>query len=173
MITLSALSVLSMLLIPPSDSIGRPALAPADTDADYRAVLEVGGAGEVARRGGGASRGVTIAMETTPVEHWLELESGVTQMWNGPSRELSVDLLFKKPWQWTRSVEFMAGFGPQVAWASGGADHATSVSTEVIADFMFWGRSNVGWYLEPGFTTSGFHGEQSFGVSAGLIIGLR
>lgn len=173
MITFSALSVLSMLLIPPADSMARVPLAPADTESDYRAVLEVGGAGEVARSGGGASRGATIAVETTPIEHWLELESGVTQMWNGASRELSVDLLFKKPWEWTRSVEFMAGLGPQVAWASGGTEHGTSVSTEVIADFMFWGRSNVGWYLEPGFTTTGFHGEQSFGVSAGLIIGIR
>lgn len=169
----SALAVLSMLLMSPADSTGRVPLVPADTGADYRAVLEIGGAGEVAQRGGGASRGATIAVETTPIEHWLELESGITQVWNGASRELSVDLLFKKPWQWTRSVEFMAGLGPQVAWASGGADHATSVSTEVIADFMFWGSRNVGWYLEPGFTTSGFHGDQSFGLSAGLIIGLR
>lgn len=172
MITIPALSVLSMLLIPPADSARRVPLAPVDTEADYRAVIEIGGAGEVVR-GARASRGVTIAMETTPIEHWLELESGVTQMWNGSARELSVDLLFKKPWQWSRSVEFMAGLGPEVAWSSGGTDHGTSVSTEVIADFMFWGSRNVGWYLEPGFATSGFRGDRSFGIAAGLIIGLR
>jgi hypothetical protein len=173
MIAISALSLLSILLIPPADSTRpRPVFA-ADTESDYRAVLEVGGAGELAQRGGATRGGATVAVEMTPIEHWLELESGVTELWKGPSRELSIDLLFKKPWQWSRSVEFMAGLGPQVSWASGGGEHGTSVSTEVIADFMFWGSKNLGLYLEPGFATTGFHGEQSFAIAAGLIVGLR
>jgi hypothetical protein len=51
-----------------------------------------------------------------------------------------------------------------------------SFSGELAGDFMFWptGRHRFGWYLEPAYDYSfaGGH-QQSIGMSAGLLIGIR
>jgi hypothetical protein len=49
-------------------------------------------------------------------------------------------------------------------------------SGEIAGDFMFWptGKHRFGWYLEPAYDYSfaGGH-QQSIGMSAGLLIGIR
>jgi hypothetical protein len=134
-------------------------------DDDHRAVLELGVAAE---RGVGASSttvGGTVAVEFTPIENWLEIETGVTAI----QRELSLDFLLKKPWRLSASSEFMAGIGPEVSHHSSGG---TSLATEIVADWMFWPRKNVGWYLEPSYSVTAMSGgERSVGISAGLLIG--
>jgi hypothetical protein len=134
-------------------------------DDDHRATLEIGAAAE---RGVGASSssvGGTLAVEFTPIEHWLEMETGITAL----QHELSVDLLFKKPWRISATSEFMVGVGPELSHRSGGG---TSLATEIVADWMFWPRKNVGWYLEPSYSLTAMSGgERNVGVAAGLLIG--
>jgi hypothetical protein len=146
--------------------------APPTQGDDHRAVIEVGLAGERGVTGSSSSAGGTVAIEFTPIENWLELESGITALRGAGHNEFAVDLLFKKPWRLSATSEFMAGVGPEISYHSGpGA--GTSVATEVVADWMFWPTKNVGWYLEPGYSfTAVSRGERNVAIAAGLIIGL-
>jgi hypothetical protein len=139
------------------------------------AVVEVGAAASQSLNGGGFSGGPTVAVEVTPIEHWLELETGVTSLLTAHSTEWDADFLFKKPWTLSRKVEFMAGAGPE--WIHTNEHHvsANAVGAEVIGDFMFWpsARHKFGWYLEPGYDYSFGPGhEQSLGISGGLLIAI-
>jgi hypothetical protein len=53
---------------------------------------------------------------------------------------------------------------------------SNSISGEVAGDFMFWpnGKHRFGWYLEPAYDYNFMAGhQQSIGMSAGLLIGIR
>jgi hypothetical protein len=115
-----------------------------------------------------------VAAEVTPIERWLELEAGVTAFGTNGRREVSADFLFKKPFPLLPAVEFMAGAGPELSWKLSGAGHARSLAAELALDFMFWPRKNIGWYVEPSYSFSGFgaRSDRSLGVTAGLLIGL-
>src|ERR1700719_3799236 len=67
--------------------------------AEHAAVLELGGAGEWGLTDSASHYGPTLAVEVTPIEHWLELEFGVTAFRNHGAKEWETDLLFKKPYQ--------------------------------------------------------------------------
>ena len=143
-------------------------------EADHRAVLEIGGAAAWSVTERSASGGGTLAMEITPIEHWLELEGGITILGAGRQRELSIDLLLKKPWQLTPTVEFMAGIGPEFSRKLGRDENGTRLGAEIVLDFMFWMGPTVGWYVEPsvGFAP-GRNSERTAGMTAGLLIGFR
>jgi hypothetical protein len=136
------------------------------------AIIELGPAAERSLKDAGLSVGPSIAVEVTPIEHWLELEAGVSTLLNRHSTEWDSDLLFKKPWSLSNKLEFMVGLGPQWTHTS-----KTNVfAGEVALDFMFWpsARRRFGWFLEPGYTYSFAAGhEQTFGVSGGLLIAIR
>jgi cephalosporin-C deacetylase-like acetyl esterase len=51
------------------------------------AVIELGGAVGHSLTAGESSFGGDIAVEVTPIEHWLELEAGVTPLFGHHSRE--------------------------------------------------------------------------------------
>jgi hypothetical protein len=137
----------------------------APTPDDHRATLEIGAATERGIGTSSSSVGGTVAVEFTPIEHWLEMETGITAL----QHELSVDLLFKKPWRLSATSEFMAGIGPELSHRSGGG---TSLATEIVADWMFWPTKNVGWYLEPSYSVTAISGgERNLGMAAGLLIG--
>jgi len=144
------------------------------TERDHVAVIEVGGAGDWGLNGGAAAIGATVAAEVTPVEHWLELEAGVTAVPTRGRQQVSADFLFKKPFPLLPTVEFMAGLGPELTWKLGGAGNARSVATEVALDLMIWPRKNIGCYVEPSYSLAGFsaRSDRSVGVTAGLLIGL-
>jgi hypothetical protein len=108
--------------------------APAQGD-DHRAVIEIGLAGERGVTGTSTSAGGTVAVEFTPIENWLELESGITALRGAGHNEFAVDLLFKKPWRLSATSEFMAGVGPELSYHSG-TGAGTSVATEVVADWI-------------------------------------
>ena len=137
------------------------------------AVLELGGAGEWGLTHSGSQYGPTLAVEVTPIEHWLELEFGVTAFRSHGATEWETDLLFEKPYQLSRTVEFMAGFGPVWSHTNNSGERANSVGAEFVLDFMFWPKERWGWYLEPSYGY-GFDREhaRSLGLSAGLLIGL-
>lgn len=140
------------------------------------AVVELGGAVSQSVTGGGSSGGPTVAVEFTPIENKLEIETGVTALFNARSTEWDVDFLFKKPWTLSRKVEFMAGIGPE--WIHTNVNHisANAVGAEAIGDFMFWpsAKRKFGWYLEPAYDYSFGRGhDQSIGISGGLLIAIR
>ena len=78
-----------------------------DADKDHSFVLEIGSAGEWNLNESSSQFGGTVAVETTPVENWLELESGVTALKASDHTEVGLDLLFKKPYRLSGTAEFM------------------------------------------------------------------
>jgi len=139
------------------------------------AIVELGGAADWSITEGGSSFGPTVAVEGTPIENWLELEAGVTPLFRRHSKELGIDLLFKKPWTLSKKAEFMAGIGPEWVHATKYSVTTNSFSGEAVLDFMFWpsARRRFGWYLEPSYEYNFGRGhEQSLGVSGGLLISI-
>ena len=141
--------------------------------AEHAAVLELGGAGEWGLTDPSSHYGPTLAFEVTPIERWLELEFGLTASRSHGAREWETDLLFKKPFQLSRTVEFMAGLGPVWTHSSNHSEPVNSIGAEFVLDFMFWPKEHWGWYIEPSYGY-GFDHEhsRSLGLSAGLLIGL-
>jgi hypothetical protein len=140
-------------------------------EGDHALVLEFGAAGDWSRAEG-FHPGATFAFEFTPIENWLELEIGFTAIRGDASTEMPIDVLFKKPWQFSRQFEFMIGVGPEIIHATG-PDHTTFWGLSSVLDFMFWPRKNVGWYAEPGYelTFRGGTTHHGLGIEAGLLIG--
>jgi hypothetical protein len=144
---------------------------PANTE-DHAVVFELGWAGDWSRDEGLHAKGGTFAFEVTPIEHWLELEIGVTVIHGNGSTEVPVDVLFKKPWPISPRFEFMVGIGPEWIHATG-RESGTFWGLSSVLDFMFWPRKNVGWYLEPGYelTLQGGLKHHGVGIAAGLLLG--
>jgi hypothetical protein len=172
-----ALAVAVVLLLGAAGARGQaapppPAARGSASDDDHRAVIEIGAAGERGVSGSSASGGGTLAVEFTPIENWLEMETGLTGLRSSGRNEFAADLLFKKPWRLSATSEFMAGVGPELSHRFG-AGASTSLATEIVADWMFWPSKNIGWYLEPSYSVTAWSGgERSVGIAAGLLIGL-
>jgi hypothetical protein len=145
-------------------------------DKDPAAILEIGASTSWNVTGGAATFAPNFAVETTPIENWLELEAGVSPFFTHNSTEWDVDLLFKKPWTISRKAEFMLGIGPEWVHLRQNGETTNSIAGEVAGDFMFWpnGKHRFGWYLEPAYDYNFMAGhQQSIGMSAGLLIGIR
>jgi hypothetical protein len=140
-------------------------------EGDHALVLEFGAASDWSRAEG-FHPGATFAFEFTPIENWLELEIGFTAIRSDASTEMPIDVLFKKPWRFSRQFEFMIGVGPEIIHATG-PDRTTFWGLSSVLDFMFWPRKNVGWYAEPGYelTFRGGTTHHGLGIEAGLLIG--
>jgi len=135
------------------------------------AIVEVGSAGEWSLQGT-SSFGPSAAIEFTPIEHWLEIEAGVSTLFGNGQTEWDTDLLFKKPFTLSDKVEFMVGVGPELMFAR----DATKIAGEAALDFMFWPTPDrkFGWFLEPSYSYSFSPGhEQSLGATVGLLIPIR
>jgi hypothetical protein len=145
-------------------------------DKEPIAIVEIGAATSWDVNGGAATFAPSIAAETTPIPNWLELEAGVSPFYTRNSTEWDTDLLFKKPWDISRKSEFMLGVGPEWVRLRMNGKTSNSIAGELAGDFMFWpnGKHHFGWFLEPAYDYSfaGGH-EQSIGMSAGLLIGIR
>jgi hypothetical protein len=139
--------------------------------ADHAFILEIGTAGEWPLAGERPNFGGTIAGEVEPIENWLELEFGFTTLATAGHTELSADLLFKKPFRFSPTVEFMVGAGPSLSRPLKGAEQGNSWSTEFALDWMFWPTKNFGWYIEPTWSVNPRNGQQSAAVSIGILIG--
>jgi hypothetical protein len=142
----------------------------ADPDEGERVgVLELGVAGAKSLRAGSPNWGGTVAAEFEPIEGWLEMELGVTALATARHSDLSVDLLFKKPFQLSPTAEFMVGGGPSVDRSLGGG-RTIAWGAEFVVDFMFWPQRKLGWYVEPSWTIVPKTGDRSLGISAGALI---
>lgn len=145
-------------------------------DKDPLAILEIGAATSWNVMGGAATFAPNFAVETTPIENWLEIEAGVSPFFTSNSTEWDLDLLFKKPWTLSRKAEFMLGVGPEWVHLRQNATTSNSISAELAGDFMFWParKHRFGWFLEPAYDYNFARGhQQSVGMSAGLLIGVR
>ncbi len=137
------------------------------------ALIEIGGATEWDLRDGGQSFGPAVAIEVTPLKDWLEIEGGVSSLFGGGRTDWNTDLVFKKPFTLSKTVEVEFGVGREWLHATGGGKTADSLGGEAVVEFQFWPwpNRNYGWYLEPsyGYDFGSGHG-QSVGVTVGLLI---
>ncbi len=145
-------------------------------DKDPAAIVELGAATSWTLTGGAATFAPNFAVETTPIENWLELEAGVSPFFTRNATEWDTDLLFKKPWTLSPHAEFMLGVGPQWVHLRQNSRTSNSLSAELAGDFMFWParKHRFGWFLEPAYDYSFAGGHpQSIGISAGLLIAIH
>lgn len=153
------------------------ASAQSQKDAEEVAVVEAGVAPSRNLTDRTSSFGPTVAVEVTPIEKWLEIEAGVTPSFGHHTTEWATDLLFKKPWTLSQTVEFMAGVGPEWIHTRESGATTNSVAGEAVLDLMFWPRlwkHKFGWYLEPDYEYNFGRGhERSIGMSFGLLIPIR
>lgn len=178
--TLSGACLFLFLFLPAQGQTSSKASAthPQQTgeDKDPAAIIELGAATSWNLSGGAATFAPNLAAEVTPIENWLELEAGVSPFYTRSSTEWDIDLLFKKPWTISQKAEFMLGVGPQWVHLKQNGKVTNFIAGELAGDFMFWptGKHRFGWFLEPAYDYS-FAGrrQQSIGMSAGLLIGLR
>ena len=80
----------------PSDSFS-PHSGGTPENKDPLVILEIGAASSWNVMGGSTTFAPNFAVETTPIDNWLELEAGVSPFFTGSSTEWDADLLFKKP----------------------------------------------------------------------------
>ncbi len=145
-------------------------------DKDPAAIIELGAATSWNVTGGAAIFAPNLAVETTPIENWLEIEVGVSPFYTRKATEWDTDLLFKKPWTISKKAEFMLGVGPEWVHFKQNGRATNSIAGEVAGDFMFWptGKHRFGWFLEPAYDYSFARGhQQSIGISGGLLIAIR
>ncbi|MGD0332592.1 MAG: hypothetical protein ABSA90_04980 [Xanthobacteraceae bacterium] len=138
------------------------------------ALIEMGGATEWDLRGG-QSFGPAVAIEVTPLKDWLEIEGGVSPLFGGGHTDWNTDLVFKKPFTLSKTVEVEFGVGPEWLHTTGGGKTADSLGGEAVVEFQFWPwpNRNYGWYLEPSYGYDFGSGHaQSFGLTVGLLIAI-
>jgi hypothetical protein len=128
-------------------------------DNNHVAVFEFGAAGDWGLGDGKNSFGPSVAVEVTPVEHWLEIE-------NRGSTEWDIDVVLKKPFQLSEGVEFMFGVGPE--WNI----PTHSFGAVAVADFMFWITPQYGWFLEPSYSYA-FNREHDKSLAVNLASPLK
>lgn len=148
-------------------------LAVAQEEDEPIAIFEIGGVPNWSLTGSGYTFSPTLAVETTVIKDWLELELGATPTFSHHSTAWDTDLLFKKPWTLSKKVEVMVGVGP--TWVRARSERTTtnSIGVEAAVDFMFWPHANrrFGWYMEPAYEYDFNRSrDQSLGFSAGLLI---
>lgn len=150
------------------------ALAQERSAEDQSPVFEIGPAAERDLKKKSTAYGVTVAVEKTVVDEWLELEVGVTHLNTAGRGQLGVDFLFKKPFDLSPRAELMVGLGPQLSRQLDGDERGTSLGLEFVLDLMFWptGSKDFGWFVEPSYAVGlgSSKGDRSLGGSAGLLI---
>ena len=158
-----------ILLLSPSSAVAQES-----ADINHSLVLEIGLAGKRDLNEPSSRFGSTIAVDAMLIEHWLQLEGGVNVLQASGHTELGFDLLFKKPYLLSRTMQFMIGVGPQLVDIFGGNGPGMSYGVEVVFDFMYWPTTNVGWYAGPRYgSTFGARSAQSWGATTGILIGVQ
>jgi hypothetical protein len=142
-----------------------------ESSPEHSFVLEIGTAGEWPLNDEHPNFGGAIAAEVEPIENWLELEFSLSTLATAGHTELSGDLLFKKPFRLSPTVEFMVGAGPSFSRTLDGPDRGDAWSPEFALDWMFWPTKNIGWFIEPTWSVNPRNGQQSTAVSIGVLIG--
>lgn len=139
----------------------------AEVEKEPVAVLAIGAQGEWALPGA-TSVGPTVSVEFNVIKDWLEVEIGVARMFSRDSRSWESDLIFKKPFTLSRTVEFMIGAGPALSYSR---DEGSKWGATAALDFMIWPwpERKFGWFVEPTYTIIR-GGEKSLAISGGILI---
>ena len=82
-----------------------------------------------------AAFALSVGVEFTPIKDWLEIEVGTGPLFAGAPAQWGTDLLFKKPFDLSKTTELMVGLGPEWTSTFGGG---SKFGVEFAADFMFW-----------------------------------
>ena len=139
---------------------------------EHAIVLEIGPSVEHSFSDKETLGGGSFAIEFTPIEDVLAIEAGTTYLAGYGKKEMESELLFKKPFRLTHSVELSVGVGPTVSnriVGDGGTDYGMAVSAEI----MVWPTKHFGWFIGPeyGHGLGNTNSEQSIGGTAGILIG--
>jgi hypothetical protein len=133
------------------------------------AVLELGGAAAW-NVPGGFSFGPAAAVEFEPIKNSLVIEAGLAPLFDRSGHaDWDFDLLFRRPFDLSKKVEFEPGIGP--TWNGSG-----QVGAQVSFEFMIWTSEarEFGWFIDPSYSVSLAAGhQQSLGVSLGLLFPIR
>jgi hypothetical protein len=116
--------------------------------------------------------GPAVAVEFTPIKHWLEIEIGTGPLFGSGMTDWSTDF-FSKAVRSFRHGRAYSRRRPAFDSTFGGG---TEIRAEFALDFMFWPWPHrmYGWFLELSYTYGFINGrEQSFGVSVGVLIAIR
>ena len=128
--------------------------------------------GEWGFPGGRFSIGPSASVEFSVIKDWLEIEIGGGTLFSRGQKEWEADVLFKKPFTLSNTVELMVGAGPSWSYATG---ETGKTGATFVLDFMFWPWPDrwFGWFFEPtyAYSFSRYH-EQSLAVSVGLLIAI-
>jgi hypothetical protein len=138
-------------------------------DREPTAVVAIGGAGEWVLPGP-ASVGPSVSVEFTPIKDWLEIEVGAAALFRRGVTEFETDVVFKKPFTLSDTVELMVGAGP--AW-SHTRQEGTKWGATFVLDVMVWPwpERKLGWFVEPSYTINQ-DSEKSLAVSIGLLVAI-
>jgi len=137
---------------------------------ERRWILEIGPASEWPTNGDAPNYGGTIALEREVIERWLAVEIGMTGLATSGQGELSWDILFKKPFSLTSTVELELGIGPEYSRPL--PNDPPRLNLEFSLEFMVWSSPKIGWFAEPTFSVNPGTGLSSFGATGGLLIAL-
>jgi len=147
---------------------GFPVAASAE-EKEPTAVLAIGGAGEWGLPGR-TSFGPSASVEFTPIRDWLEIEIGAATLFRRGVTEFETDVIFKKPFTLSDTLELMVGAGP--AW-SYTREEGIKWGATFALDLMVWPwpERKFGWFVEPAYTINQDK-EKSLSVSVGLLIAI-
>jgi hypothetical protein len=129
------------------------------------AVLELGGAGAWNMHGE-FGLGPSAALEFEPIKDSLVIEAGLAPLFDRSGHaDWDFDLLFRRPFDLSKKVEFEPGIGP--TWNGAG-----QVGAQVSFEFMIWTSEarEFGWFIDPSYSVSFAAGhQQALGLSLGLL----
>jgi hypothetical protein len=144
------------------------AKASAGEEKESIAVLELGGAA-VWSVPGGFGLGPAAAVEFEPIKNNLVIEAGLAPLFDrGGHTDWDFDLLFRRPFDLSKKVEFEPGVGP--TWNGSG-----QVGAQVSFEIMIWTseQREFGWFIDPSYSVSLASGhQQSVGLSLGLLFAI-
>jgi hypothetical protein len=136
------------------------------------AVVAIGPEGEWTFPGNRFSIGPSASVEFGVIKEWLEIEIGGATLFSRAQKEWDADILFKKPFTLSNTVELMVGAGPSWSYATG---ETGKIGATFALDLMFWPwpERKFGWFFEPTYTYSlSKDHEKSLGASIGLLIAI-
>jgi hypothetical protein len=116
--------------------------------------------------------GPTTAVEFSVIKEWLSIEIGGASLFTRGRTEWEGGVVFKKPFDSSKTVELMVGAGPSWSYSKG---ETGQTSATFVLDFMIWPQveRKFGWFVEQSYSYSFSKGhEKSLAVSVGLLIGI-
>jgi len=130
------------------------------------AIIELGAAG--AWEGTSSSFGPPVAVEFSPLKNF-EIEPGLTPFFDKQGRaEWDIDLLFRRSFDLSKTVELEPGIGP--TWSS-----SSQLGAVASVEFQIWPwqERKLGWFVEPSYSVSFAPGhQQSVGLTVGILVGI-